>query len=59
MKVAINTERHIWMINVNIVGYLIPHCLKLIQFLMRMTDITVDVSFSQYGYIDVNFSELL
>lgn len=59
MKVAINTERHIWMINVNIVGYLIPHCLKLIQFLMCMTDITVDVSFSQYGYIVVNFSELL
>lgn len=44
MKVVINTERSIWMINVNIVNYMIPHCLKFIQFFMCMTDITVSVN---------------
>lgn len=44
MKVVINTERNIWMIKVNIVNNMIPHCLKFIHFLMCMTDITVSVN---------------
>lgn len=30
--------------DVNIVNYMIPHCLKFIQFFMCMTDITVSVN---------------